>query len=84
MKKIIINKLDYLRNKQPMETAKKLNRISGSQSKLLFNEPESAEIIDLEKILSNVVSTNSFVKTTFLEQLATAHLSERLSTALIG
>jgi len=39
MKKLIINKLDYLWNKQPMETAKKLNRISVSQSKLFFNEP---------------------------------------------
>ncbi|HNZ42835.1 MAG TPA: hypothetical protein PKN41_05795 [Bacteroidales bacterium] len=66
MKKIIINKLDYLRIKQSISNAKQSNRISAFESEKLVNELESAEIIEPEKIPSNVLTMNSKVKGIFL------------------
>ncbi len=66
MKKLIINKLDYLRIKQSISNAKQSNRISVSESEKLITELKSAEIIEPEKIPSNVVTMNSIVKVTFL------------------
>lgn len=66
MKKIIINKLDYLRIKQFLGNAIQIRSISNSEAEKLLKELEAAEVIDPEKIPSHVVTMNSIVKLTFL------------------
>ncbi len=67
MKRIIINKLDYVRIKQFLNNAKELKSVSKSEAEKLLNELEAAEVIDPDKIPSHVVTMNSIVKLTFLD-----------------
>lgn len=67
MKKIIINKLDYLRIKQWISNAKQSKSVSNAEAEKLLNELATAEIIEPEEIPSNVVTMNSIVKLTFLD-----------------
>lgn len=66
MGKIIINKLDYIRIKQWISNAKQTKSVSNAEAEKLLIELENAKIIEPEKIPSNVVTMNSIVKLTFL------------------
>ncbi len=66
MEKIIINKLDYIRLKQWISNAKLTKSVSNAEAEKLLIELENAKIIETEKIPSNVVTMNSIVKLTFL------------------
>ncbi len=66
MNKLILNKLDYLRIQKCIDEAKQLKSISVSESENLMKELNSAEIVEPEKIPSNVVTMNSIVKISFL------------------
>ena len=67
--RIIINKLDYARIKQWIINAKQSKSVSDSEAEKLRIELENAKIIEPEKIPSNVVTMNSIVKLTFLNNL---------------
>jgi regulator of nucleoside diphosphate kinase len=66
MGKIIINKLDYIRIKQWISNAKQTKSVSNAEAEKLLIELENAKITEPEKIPSNVVTMNSVVKLTFL------------------
>jgi regulator of nucleoside diphosphate kinase len=66
MGKIIINKLDYIRIKQWISNAKQTKSVSNAEAEKLLIELGNAKIIEPEKIPSNVVTMNSIVKLTFL------------------
>jgi regulator of nucleoside diphosphate kinase len=66
MKKIIINKLDYLRIKQWISNAKQLKSVSVAEADKLLRELDSAEVIESENFPADVVTMNSIVKLTFL------------------
>ena len=66
MTKLILNKLDYLRIQKCIDEAKELKSITVSESESLMKELNSAEILEPEKIPSNVVTMNSIVKIRFL------------------
>ncbi len=66
MTNLILNKLDYLRIQKCIDEAKQLKSITVSESEGLMKELNSAEILEPEKIPSNVVTMNSIVKISFL------------------
>ena len=66
MSKLIINKLDYARIKRSIEDARQFRAINAAESEKLMKELDSAEIVAPEAIPSNVVTMNSIVKLTFL------------------
>jgi regulator of nucleoside diphosphate kinase len=66
MKNIIINRLDYARIKKCISDAKQFKSISNEEAEKLINELDSAEIVEPEAIPSNVVTMNSIVKLSFL------------------
>ena len=66
MTNLILNKLDYLRIQKCIDEAKQLKSITASESESLMKELNSAEILEPEKIPSNVVTMNSIVKISFL------------------
>lgn len=66
MSKIIINRLDYARIKESIENAKTFRSISVAESEKLIAELNNAEILEPEAIPSNVVTMNSIVKLSFL------------------
>jgi len=66
MNKIIINRLDYARIKKCIYDAKQFKSISSIEAEKLVNELDSAKIVEPESIPSNVVTMNSIVKITFL------------------
>ncbi|MBN1971123.1 MAG: nucleoside diphosphate kinase regulator [Bacteroidales bacterium] len=66
MKKIIINRLDYTRIKKCISDAKQFKSISSAEAEKLIKELDSAEIVEPEAIPSNVVTMNSIVKLSFL------------------
>ncbi len=66
MTNLILNKLDYLRIQKCIDEAKQLKSITASESEGLMKELNSAEILEPEKIPSNVVTMNSIVKISFL------------------
>ncbi|HNW72756.1 MAG: nucleoside diphosphate kinase regulator [Bacteroidales bacterium] len=65
MKKIILNRLDYLRIKKRIEDAQKLRSIAGSEAESLLNELESASIMEPGDIPPDVVTMNSVVRISF-------------------
>ena len=65
MKKIIMNRLDYVRIKKWISDAKQSKTLSDTESAKLLNELESAEIMDAHNIPPEVVTMNSVVKLTF-------------------
>ncbi len=67
MTKLILNNLDYLRIQKSIEEAKKIRSISQVEAESLMKELNSAEIVEPEKIPSNVVTMNSEVKISFLD-----------------
>lgn len=66
MKKIILNRLDYLRIKKRIEDALKLRSIAGSEAESLLNELESATIMEPGDIPPDVVTMNSVVRISFI------------------
>ncbi len=66
MNKLILNRLDYNRIKKCIADAKQFNSINASEAESLMTELNSAKIVDPEKIPSNVVTMNSIVKISFL------------------
>jgi len=66
MNKLIINRLDYARIKQCINDAKQLKSISSTEAEKLLAELNSAKIVEPEAIPSNVVTMNSIVKLSFL------------------
>ncbi len=66
MRKIIINRLDYARIKKCISDAKQFKSISNAEAERLIKELDSAKIVEPEAIPSNVVTMNSIVKLSFL------------------
>lgn len=66
MKKIILNRLDYARIKKSINVAREYKSITEKEAEELLNELDSAKIVDPEDVPSNVVTMNSIVKISFL------------------
>ncbi|MCA1758178.1 MAG: nucleoside diphosphate kinase regulator [Bacteroidales bacterium] len=66
MSNIIINRLDYARIKKCINDAKQFKSISNAEAEKLMKELDSAKIVTPENIPSNVVTMNSIVKVSFL------------------
>ena len=66
MSKIIINRLDYARIKKCIKDAKQFKSISNVEAEKLIKELDSAKIVKPEAIPSNVVTMNSIVRLSFL------------------
>lgn len=66
MTKLIINKLDFLRIQKCIDEAKAVKSISAGEAESLMRELNSAEIMEPEKIPSNVVTMHSIVRISFL------------------
>lgn len=66
MKKIIMNRLDYVRIKKWISDARHSGSLSGPEAEKLLTELESADIRDADKIPASVVTMNSVVKLTFV------------------
>lgn len=66
MSKIIINRLDYARIKKCINDAKQFKSINNTEAEKLMKELDSAKIVEPEAIPSNVVTMNSIVKLSFL------------------
>jgi len=67
MNKLIINRLDYERIKKSISDAKLFKTISSKDAERLVNELNAAKIVEPEAIPSNVVTMNSIVKLSFLD-----------------
>lgn len=66
MKKLIVNRLDYARIKKCINDAKQFKSISKAEADNLLRELESADIVEPQAIPSDVVTMNSIVKISFL------------------
>lgn len=66
MSKLIINRLDYARIKKCINDAKQFKSVSETEAEKLMKELNSAKIVEPEAIPSNVVTMNSIVKLSFL------------------
>jgi regulator of nucleoside diphosphate kinase len=66
MKKIILNKLDYLRIHKHLKEARVKRTIEAKEAEKLINELESAVLVEPHKIPSDVVTMNSVVKISFV------------------
>lgn len=66
MSKLIVNRLDYGRIRQCISDAKQFKSISDVEAGKLIKELNSAEIVEPEEIPSNVVTMNSIVRLSFL------------------
>ncbi|NCA85551.1 MAG: nucleoside diphosphate kinase regulator [Clostridia bacterium] len=66
MRGLIVNRLDYGRIKKYIEQARQLRSINAAESEKLLIELESAQIMEPQDIPSDVVTMNSIVKVSFL------------------
>lgn len=66
MSNLIINRLDYARIKKCINDAKQFKSISSIEAEKLMKELDTAQIVEPEAIPSNVVTMNSIVKLSFL------------------
>jgi regulator of nucleoside diphosphate kinase len=66
MKKIILNKLDYLRIQKHIRDARMKKTIEAAEAQKLINELESATLVEPQEIPSDVVTMNSVVKISFV------------------
>jgi regulator of nucleoside diphosphate kinase len=66
MKKLILNKLDYLRIKKAIESAKQVKSINDTEAGNLIKELDSATIVEPTQIPSDIVTMNSIVQISFL------------------
>lgn len=68
MKKIIVNKLDYLRIQKYIREARMTKTIEPTEAEKLVNELESATLVDPQEIPADVVTMNSVVKISFVDE----------------
>ena len=66
MSKLIINRLDYARIKKSISDAKQFKSITNAEAEKLLQELDAAKIDEPEAIPSDVVTMNSIVKLSFL------------------
>jgi regulator of nucleoside diphosphate kinase len=66
MEELIVNKLDFARIKKCIGDARYFKSINKVEAERLIKELESAKVVEPEAIPSNVVTMNSIVKMTFL------------------
>ena len=66
MKKIILNKLDYLRIQKHIREAKLRKTIEASEAEKLVNELESGILVEPQEIPTDVVTMNSVVRISFV------------------
>ena len=66
MKKIILNRLDYVRIKKRIDEARQSKSVSASEAERLSAELESATVVDPDTVPGDVVTMNSVVRLTFL------------------
>lgn len=66
MKKIILNKLDYLRIQKHIREAKLRKTIEASEADKLVNELESGILVEPQEIPTDVVTMNSVVRISFV------------------
>ena len=66
MSKLIINRLDYARIKKSISDAKQFKSITNTEAEKLLQELDAAKIVEPEAIPSNVVTMNSILKLSFL------------------
>ncbi|HEY9169208.1 MAG TPA: nucleoside diphosphate kinase regulator [Lutibacter sp.] len=66
MEKIILNKLDYARIKKCISDARNFKSINAAEAEKLINELNSAKIVEPKDVPSDVVTMNSIVKLSFL------------------
>ena len=66
MSTLIINRLDFSRIKKSIADAKHFRSISDADASKLVQELESATVVEPEEIPDNVVTMNSVVKVSFL------------------
>lgn len=66
MSKLIINSLDYARIKKCISDAKLFKSVSSADAEKLLKELNSAQIVEPEAMPANVVTMNSIVKLSFL------------------
>jgi len=66
MSQIILSKLDFARIFESIKEAKRLNKISASESEMLIGELNSAKVVEPQEIPVNVVTMNSIVKISFI------------------
>ena len=66
MSTLIINSLDYARIKKCISDAKLFKSVSSTEAEKLLKELNAAQIVEPEAIPSNVVTMNSIVKLSFL------------------
>lgn len=66
MKQLLINRLDYARIKRSIVEAQEVRSISKAEAEKLMQELDAAEIVKPELIPANVVTMNSIVKVSFL------------------
>ena len=66
MSKLIINRLDYARIKKSISDEKIFKSITNTEAEKLLQELDAAKIVEPEAIPSNVVTMNSIVKLSFL------------------
>jgi regulator of nucleoside diphosphate kinase len=66
MSRLIINRLDYQRIRRCISDATQFKSITKAEAENLMKELDSATIVEPEAIPSNVVTMNSIVKLSFL------------------
>lgn len=66
MSKLVLNRLDYARIKNCISDARHFKSISIKEAEKLIHELESAVIVEPEAVPSDVVTMNSIVKVSFL------------------
>lgn len=66
MKRIIMSKIDHVRIMSWLNKAMQSKTITATEAEKLQNELENAEILEPEKIPGDVVTMNTIVKLTFL------------------
>jgi len=66
MGKLIVNKLDFARIQKCISDSKQSRSISNIEADTLLNELNSAEIVEPSAVPSDVVTMNSIVKLSFL------------------
>jgi len=73
MGKIILNRLDYARIKKCIGDARQFKSINKLEFEKLIKELESATIVEPKEIPSDVVTMNSVVKLSFLNNNKSVH-----------
>ena len=66
MKKIILNRLDYIRITKRIEEARHSKSVTADEAERLSAELESAIVVDPDTVPGDVVTMNSIVRLTFL------------------